>query len=102
MGTVNVDANGEHLWEWPGRWGSLMPACDAAATFYQIRVRGIVDASWSVRLGGMEIARECCADRAAVTILSGELPDQAKLFGVLSTLYGLGHVLLSVRAQQIR
>lgn len=79
-----------------------MPACDAAATFYQIRVRGIVDASWSVRLGGMEIARECCADRAAVTILSGELPDQAKLFGVLSTLYGLGHVLLSVRAQQIR
>lgn len=81
-----------------------MPAQDQAiaATHYQIRVRGVVDGSWSARLGGMRIASECCTGQTAVTILSGELPDQTKLFGILSALYGLGHTILSVRAQQTR
>jgi hypothetical protein len=65
---------------------------------YEIRVRGILDPSWSARLGGLCIAVEHFADRPAETVLSGELPDQAALHGVLSALYTLGNRLLLVVA----
>jgi hypothetical protein len=66
---------------------------------YQIRVQGSIDPSWSARLGGLCIAVEHFSDRPAVTTLSGELPDQAALHGVLSALYTLGSRLLSVMTQ---
>jgi hypothetical protein len=64
---------------------------------YEIRVGGVVDDSWSGRLGGMQINTERNAARAPVTVLTGELQDQAALNGVLATLYALGLPLLSVR-----
>jgi hypothetical protein len=65
---------------------------------YEIRVRGILDPSWSARLGGLCIAIEHYPDRPPETRLSGELPDQAALYGVLSALFSLGNHLLSVEA----
>jgi hypothetical protein len=64
----------------------------------RIRVRGVIDPSLSVRLGGLQIAVERFPDRPAETVLSGDLPDQAALHGVLSSLYMLGHRLLYVEA----
>jgi hypothetical protein len=76
--------------------------------FYLIRVQGILDQSWSERLGGLTIAIEPDADgrdrsvvRDAsgdppVTVLRGHVLDQAALSGLLNTLYDLGLPLLSL------
>ena len=63
---------------------------------YQITVRGYLDDSWSNQLGGINIHNATIADETSITILQGELVDQAALFGVLNSLYGLGFPLLSV------
>jgi len=51
---------------------------------------------WSERLHGMTIAIILKADNDPVTELSGVLPDQAALMGVLQQLYTCGAPLLSV------
>jgi hypothetical protein len=65
---------------------------------YSIQVSGFLDKSWSDRLGGLEIL--CCepegSDGPQVTILTGELIDQAALLGVLNALYNWRYPLLSV------
>ena len=66
--------------------------------YYTIRVRGIVDCRWEARLGGMHVAVEAVNDESYESVLTGELPDQAALNGVLSALYGLGYSLLSVQS----
>ena len=63
---------------------------------YRIRVQGILDESWSDRLGGMTITTATQADGAPVSTLTDCLQDQAALFGVLNTLYDLHLPLLSV------
>ena len=63
---------------------------------YQITVRGYLDDSWSNQLGGIAIHNTTTARETPITILQGELVDQASLFGVLNSLYGLGFPLLSV------
>ncbi len=61
--------------------------------FYQIRVGGHLDTSWTDWLGGLGIA----AQPEGNTLISGTLPDQAALHGVLNKLYGLNLTLLSVQ-----
>jgi hypothetical protein len=75
---------------------SRAPTMSGPAT-YVIRVRGALEPEWSDRLGGMAIAVHCAPD-GPVTTLSGQLPDQAALHGVLMGLYGLGLPVLSVEA----
>ena len=65
---------------------------------YTIRVRGIVDRRWETRLGGMRVTVAGLDDASYESILTGELPDQAALNGVLSALYGLGYRLVSVQS----
>jgi hypothetical protein len=62
---------------------------------YQIRVQGALDADWSDRMGGLRITVHA-AGRETATELTGRLPDQAALIGVLTSLYDLGLPLLSV------
>jgi hypothetical protein len=63
---------------------------------YRIRVKGVLDQSWSGRLGGMTITTNQ-EDESLVTTLTGRLLDQAALLGVLNTLYDYYHApLLSV------
>ena len=63
---------------------------------YQIKVRGSLDKSWSNQLGGIAIEPATMADETPITILHGKLVDQAALFGVLNSLYGLGFPIISV------
>ena len=61
----------------------------------EIHIKGRIDPDWSDWLSGMQITplpnRE--------TRLSGELPDQSALYGVLARLNNLGLALLSVQAE---
>ena len=67
-----------------------------APASYRIRVQGHLDDSWSDRLGGMVITRAFTADKEPMTILIGNLRDQAALTGVMNALYGLHLSVVSV------
>ena len=66
------------------------PAC------YRIWVQGTLDASWTDYFADLAITGPPAASPIPVTILTGQLTDQAMLLGVLNGLYGLGLCLLSV------
>jgi hypothetical protein len=63
---------------------------------YRIRLQGKLDQSWSEYLDGMTISVAQTADGAPVTVLTGQLVDQAAIVGVLNNVYDLGFPLLSV------
>ncbi len=60
--------------------------------FYEIRIEGRLDESWSAELAGLAIRHG-----EAETILVGPLPDQAALHGVLDRVRDLSLKLISVR-----
>jgi len=62
---------------------------------YQIHIAGLLDPSWSDWFDGLAINHT--ADGA--TILTGPLPDQAALHGVLIKIRHLGLTLLSVSTE---
>jgi len=65
---------------------------------YRIQIQGSLSRSWADYLGGLDI--EVNRERAwPVTTLTGSVPDQAALLGVLNSLYDLGYPLLSVECQ---
>ncbi|MEA3335177.1 MAG: hypothetical protein U9R25_04655 [Chloroflexota bacterium] len=63
---------------------------------YCINLQGMLDPSWADELGGMQIHHTDQEDQPPVTTLTGELPDQAALAGVLNLVYTLGMPLISV------
>ena len=63
---------------------------------YRIRVLGFLDERWSERLGGLRITTSSLKDQEPVTVLVGQIRDQAELSGVLNTLYEHHLTLLSV------
>jgi len=63
---------------------------------YRIRVQGHLTPSWQGRLGGLHIEHQ----EAGTTLLSGFLPDQAALHGVLLQVIRLGLVLLSLETSE--
>jgi hypothetical protein len=58
----------------------------------RIRVKGHLGPSWSNRLAGLRIAHE----DGGTSLLSGPLPDQAALHGVLLQLVRMGLPLLAL------
>jgi hypothetical protein len=65
---------------------------DATADLYEIRIRGVLGNRLLVAFPGLT------ADtRDGETVLSGALPDQAALYGVLAQIEALGLKLLEVR-----
>lgn len=66
---------------------------------YCIRVVGYLDENWSDRLGGLKIYSPSQEGKTAVTTLTGQVIDQAALFGVLKALYDLRMPLISVVCQ---
>ena len=56
---------------------------------FSLRVAALLDASWSDRLGGMEVVSTGVEEGAGtrVTVLVGPLEDQSALHGVLKTLH---------------
>jgi hypothetical protein len=63
-----------------------------AQTYYQIRVKGHLSEHWTEWFQGLLITNE----PEGKAVLSGVLPDQAALYGVLNQMRNLGLVLLSV------
>jgi hypothetical protein len=68
---------------------------DTPAT-YRIGIQGRIPERWRDRLEGMAITERSAPAETPVTTLSGELPDQASLVGVLNSLYELHLTVLSV------
>jgi hypothetical protein len=58
---------------------------------YQIRVEGTLDQRWTAWFEGLQIASE-----GQQTVISGLLPDQPALHGVLNKIRDLGMCLISV------
>jgi hypothetical protein len=61
---------------------------------YHIRVKGHLDFSWQPWFAGFQITREA----AGTTVLSGVLPDQAALYGLLLAINRLGLTLLALES----
>jgi hypothetical protein len=59
---------------------------------YEVRVQGVLDARWSQWFEGLQLRSE--GDQ---TILSGTLPDQPALHGVLDKVRDLGLSIIAVR-----
>ena len=70
----------------------FIPTTETQAGFYEIRVKGQLDESWSEWLEGLEVK---LLDNGEM-ILFGRIGDQAALMGVLNKLYGLNLTLLSL------
>ena len=64
---------------------------------YHIRVQGHLDPSWQERFGGLRIEQQ----EVGTTLLSGTLPDQAALHGVLLQIIRLGLTLLSLESEEV-
>jgi hypothetical protein len=64
--------------------------------YYAIRVKGHLDPSWQDRFGGLCIDQQ----ETGTTLLSGTLPDQAALHGVLLQIVRLGLTLLSLETSE--
>jgi hypothetical protein len=62
-------------------------------TFYEIQVKGYLDARWNELFDGMSIAWQ-----GNVTTISGEVADQAALHGLLARVRDYGLVLISVKS----
>ena len=63
---------------------------------YRIRVQGHLSPTFQDRFGELCIEQQ----EAGTTLLSGTLPDQAALYGVLLQLIRLGLVLLSLETSE--
>ena len=59
---------------------------------YHIRIKGYLDTSWQPWFAPLQIRYE----PAGTTVLSGALPDQPALYGILLKLDHLGITLLSL------
>lgn len=63
------------------------------AQYYEIRVRGLLDSSWSEWFGGMSIAHD---PTVCDTILFGPVPDETALYSLLIKARNLSLTLVSV------
>lgn len=66
---------------------------------YQIRVKGVLDKTWSNWLGNVDICAEHSAKDGLVTTMTVELMDQAALFGILDHIRDMNLTLISVNRQ---
>ena len=63
-------------------------------TFYEIQVKGSLDARWNELFEGMTIAGQ-----NNVTTISGMVADQAALHGLLARVRDYGLVLISIKSR---
>jgi hypothetical protein len=64
---------------------------------YQIRIQGHLSTEWSAWFDGLTITN----DPNGEAVLTGPLPDQAALYGVLNRLQMLNLALLSVNSRRL-
>ena len=68
---------------------------------YRITVLGQLDAHVAYRLSDLQMGVEHTAEGQTISVLTGQLQDQAALIGVLVHLYNRGHCLLAMERSQI-
>jgi hypothetical protein len=68
---------------------------DEGGRIYQIKIKGYLDLHWADWLGGMEITH----DAQGNSLLTGILPDQPALHGILVQIRDLGMPLISLSSQ---
>ena len=73
------------------------PSSRSGGGFFEIHVKGHLDAKWSDWLGGLEVER---LDNGEM-ILSGTIVDQAALMGILNQLHRLNLALVSVSDKRL-
>jgi hypothetical protein len=71
----------------------LPPAAPAA---YRIRVAGCLNPGWGDWFNGLSLAEAQAAGESPETILTGVVPDQPALRGILNKLWDLNLTLLAV------
>jgi hypothetical protein len=59
---------------------------------YEVRIEGVLDDRWEAWFSGLHITSD-----GHQTVISGPLPDQSALHGVLARVRDLGLTLVSVR-----
>ena len=62
----------------------------------EIQVKGHIDENWAEYLGGLTLAHS----EENSTLLTGTLPDQAALYGLISQLRNLGLSLVCVTSEE--
>ena len=68
---------------------------------YQIQVQGWISERWRDWFEEMSITRDQTSNGVHITMLTGEVADQAALLGLLQKLYTLGFPLLLVRRKEV-
>ena len=68
---------------------------------YRIKVQGRLDEDWSDWFSGMSVTVECQKDGPTITTLTGTVPDQAALHGLINRIRDLGLPLLEVLYTQV-
>ncbi len=63
---------------------------------YKIKVHGHLMNNWTERLGGMQINLTKTKDKSLISIIIGQINDQAALSGILNTLYESHLTIISV------
>ena len=63
---------------------------------YRITVEGSLDPGWSQWLNGMRVTEVVCSDAQTLTTINGEITDQAQLRGIITKLWDLNLILISV------
>ena len=76
-------------------------SASARAAVYEIRVQGRVDGTWTEWFSGMAISSLQTGDGLWVTTLTGTLPDQAALRGLLSRIWDLNLTLIAVKRTKL-
>ncbi|QBD77222.1 hypothetical protein EPA93_14945 [Ktedonosporobacter rubrisoli] len=66
--------------------------------YYLIRIKGHLDTAWQSQFADLSIHSE----ETGATLLSGNVPDQPALYGLLSKLSQLGVTLLSLQIEEPR
>ncbi len=66
-------------------------------SIYKIKVEGILKASWSEKLQGLQINVQRSPGEKPISILIGKIDDQSALSGLLNTLYDFNLTIISVQ-----
>ncbi len=76
---------------------STSPSNDETGIHYEIKVKGYLEEHWADWLGGLSITHDAHGN----SLLTGVVPDQAALHGILTQIRDLGVTLISLMPQNI-